>query len=168
MTSHLDHTQNPQISLYSQSESFPSWYVKWTGLGCLCCLDSGEWQSDSCWCGASPYCLLISQPLLHFLRAAPRHLQPWCLFQWFPSSHIGPQDGLSDQQFCLLALQDEGPPVREFSFYSDLSQGLRFQFYAFFSVLLDYKASWVTQLVKNLSGMQETPVCFLGQEVPLE
>ena len=81
MTSHLDHTQSPQIFMYSQSGSFPSWYVKWTGLGCLCCLDSGAWWSDSCWCGASPYCLLVSQPLLHFLRAASSHLHPWCLFQ---------------------------------------------------------------------------------------
>ena len=29
-------------------------------------------------------------------------------------------------------------------------------------------ASLVTQLVKNLPAMQETPVRFLGQEVPLE
>ena len=29
-------------------------------------------------------------------------------------------------------------------------------------------ASLVTQLVKNLPAVQETPVCFLGQEDPLE
>ena len=29
-------------------------------------------------------------------------------------------------------------------------------------------ASWVAQLVKNLPAMQEIPVRFLGQEVPLE
>ena len=29
-------------------------------------------------------------------------------------------------------------------------------------------ASLVTQLVKNLPAMQETPVRFLGQEVPLK
>ena len=30
------------------------------------------------------------------------------------------------------------------------------------------RASLVAQLVKNLPAMQETPVQFLGQEVPLE
>ena len=29
-------------------------------------------------------------------------------------------------------------------------------------------ASWVAQLVKNMPAMQEIPVRFLGQEVPLE
>ena len=29
-------------------------------------------------------------------------------------------------------------------------------------------ASWVAQLVKNLSAVQETPVQFLGREAPLE
>ena len=31
-----------------------------------------------------------------------------------------------------------------------------------------YIASWVAQLVKNLSAVQETPVQFLGREAPLE
>ena len=31
-----------------------------------------------------------------------------------------------------------------------------------------YEASLITQLVKNLPGMQETPVQFLGWEEPLE
>ena len=31
-----------------------------------------------------------------------------------------------------------------------------------------FRASLVTQLVKNLPAMQETPVRFLGQEDPLE
>ena len=30
------------------------------------------------------------------------------------------------------------------------------------------EASLVAQLVRNLSAMQETPIRFLGQEVPLE
>ena len=35
------------------------------------------------------------------------------------------------------------------------------------SVLL-FGASWVAQLVKNIPAMKETPVQFLGWEVPLE
>ena len=31
-----------------------------------------------------------------------------------------------------------------------------------------YRTSLLAQLVKNLPAMQETPVRFLGQEVPLE
>ena len=30
------------------------------------------------------------------------------------------------------------------------------------------RASWIDWLVKNLSAIQETPVQFLSQEVPLE
>ena len=33
---------------------------------------------------------------------------------------------------------------------------------------LYYWASWMAQLVENLSTMQETPVQFLGREDPLE
>ena len=33
---------------------------------------------------------------------------------------------------------------------------------------LDRQASLVAQLVKNLPAMEETPVQFLGQELPLE
>ena len=33
---------------------------------------------------------------------------------------------------------------------------------------MDYRASWVAQLVKDPSAMQETPVQSLGQEDPLE
>ena len=33
---------------------------------------------------------------------------------------------------------------------------------------LAFRASWVAQLVKNLSAMQETLVPFLSQEVPME
>ena len=29
-------------------------------------------------------------------------------------------------------------------------------------------ASWVAQLVKNLPAMQESPIRFLSQEIPLE
>ena len=35
-------------------------------------------------------------------------------------------------------------------------------------IFLNYWASLVAQLVKNLPAMQETPVQFLGQEDPLE
>ena len=35
-------------------------------------------------------------------------------------------------------------------------------------IALDLRESLVAQLVKNLPAMQETPVQFLGQEVPLE
>ena len=37
-----------------------------------------------------------------------------------------------------------------------------------FIVLIEYGASLVAQLVKNLSAMQETPAWFLGREDPLE
>ena len=34
--------------------------------------------------------------------------------------------------------------------------------------LSESEASMIGQLVKNLSAMQETPVCFMGREDPLE
>ena len=40
-----------------------------------------------------------------------------------------------------------------------------------FPIALKFKLSWaslISQLVKNLSAMQETPVQFLGREDPLE
>ena len=39
--------------------------------------------------------------------------------------------------------------------------------FAFFSLDIN-RASLMAQLVKNLPAMQETPVCFLGQEDLLE
>ena len=35
-------------------------------------------------------------------------------------------------------------------------------------MVLFFRASLIAQLVKNLPGMQETPIQFLGQEDPLE
>ena len=34
--------------------------------------------------------------------------------------------------------------------------------------VLLFRASWIAQLVKNIPALQETPVQFLGWEVPLE
>ena len=39
--------------------------------------------------------------------------------------------------------------------------------HASYTLISVYRASLVTQLVKNSPAMQETPVLFLGQEDPL-
>ena len=36
------------------------------------------------------------------------------------------------------------------------------------TIVIDYRASLIAQLVKNLPAMHETPVRFLGWEDPLE
>ena len=48
--------------------------------------------------------------------------------------------------------------------HKPLSTGTRFSIHS----TLDPGASQVAQLVKNLPAMQDTPVQFLGWEVPLE
>ena len=71
----------------------------------------------------------------------------------------------ADEGGMKMNIKEDGKTTRNFILPQTVTVALDSKIYIF---VLEYRASLVAQLVKNLPAMRETLVQFLGQEDPLE
>ena len=71
----------------------------------------------------------------------------------------------ADEGGMKMNIKEDGKTTRNFILTQTVIVALDSKIYIF---VLEYRASLVAQLVKNLPAMRETLVWFLGQEDPLE
>ena len=71
----------------------------------------------------------------------------------------------ADEGGMKMNVKEDGKTIGNLILMQTVIVALDLNIYIF---VLEYRASLVAQLVKNLPAMWETPVQFLGQEDPLE